>query len=141
MNLRDQLSGFFWLAISIFVCLQSIWMEVGTFHSPGTGFLPFWSGLALGTFSIILISTSILERKGERKVMDLWKGIEWSNVLSFHVCHLSKPSRLSHHDIWSDGCFVWPQKRAKALDSGSACPYYFSNHLCDFPFLAWRSTT
>lgn len=81
VNLHDQLSGLFWLAISIFVCMQSIWNDIGTFHSPGPGFLPFWSGVALGTFSIILIVKSILEKKGQRKMTNLWKGIEWSNVI------------------------------------------------------------
>jgi hypothetical protein len=61
--------------------MQYIWNDIGTFHSPGPGFLPFWSGVALGAFSIILIVESILEKKAERKITNLWKGIEWSNVI------------------------------------------------------------
>lgn len=81
MNLRKQTSGLFSLAVSIFVCILSIGVKIGTFQTPGPGFLPFWSGLALGTFSIILIVRSILRKRGEREIISLWKGIEWIKVV------------------------------------------------------------
>lgn len=81
MNFRDQLSGLFWLAISIFVCAEAIRIDIGTFHSPGPGFLLFWSGVTFGTFSIILVVTSILKKSGEGKVKNLWKGMNWSKVI------------------------------------------------------------
>jgi len=56
-------------------------MDVGAFHSPGPGFLPFWSALILGTLSILLMVTSILRKKWERGIMNLWKGLEWNKVL------------------------------------------------------------
>lgn len=46
MNLRDQLSGLFWLEISIFVCIEGLRIGIGTFQSPAPGFLPFWLGVA-----------------------------------------------------------------------------------------------
>lgn len=81
MSLRDQMSGFFWLAISIFVCIESIQVSLGTFHSPGAGFLPFWAGVVLGTFSIILIVTSIVKKKGREKLTEMWKGMAWKKVI------------------------------------------------------------
>jgi len=81
MNFRDQLSGFFWLAISILVCIESIKSGIGTFRSPGPGFLPFWSGVALGTFAIILIASDILREKVGQKNINLWGGKRWSNVI------------------------------------------------------------
>ena len=81
MNLRDPLSGFFWLGVSIFVCLEAIWVSVGTFHSPGPGFLPFWAGVVLGSFSILLIVTSVLKKKGGKKLREMWKGMAWKKVL------------------------------------------------------------
>ena len=81
MSLRDQLSGFFWLAISIFVCLESVQARVGTFRSPGPGFLPFWLGVILGTFSIILVITSILRKGKAGKIRDLWEGTKWGKVI------------------------------------------------------------
>jgi hypothetical protein len=77
----DILSGLFWLGISIFVCVESIRADIGTFRSPGPGFLPFWSGVTLGTFAIIIAVKSILEKKGQGKMTDLWKGMEWDKVI------------------------------------------------------------
>ena len=81
MNLRDGLSGLFWLIISIFVCVMSIGIDIGTIHSPGPGFVPFWSGVVLGMFSIALLITSILKRKVEKRISSLWKGMEWRKVI------------------------------------------------------------
>jgi len=81
MNSRDRFSGFFWLAISILVCMESIKSGIGTFRSPGAGFLPFWSGVALGTFAIILVASDILKEKGGRKNINLWEGKRWRNVI------------------------------------------------------------
>lgn len=82
MNLRDQYSSLFWLAISLLVVLGgvSIRGSVGTVHYPGAGFLPFWSGVGLGCFSIILwIKSSLTEKAGE-KIRGL-VGKEWKNVI------------------------------------------------------------
>jgi putative tricarboxylic transport membrane protein len=76
----DQLSGFFWLAISIFVCIEASRVGIGDVHSQGPGFLPFLSGVMLGTFSIILVVTSTLRKPGKREVKNLWKGISWGKV-------------------------------------------------------------
>lgn len=76
---RDQMSGLFWLGISIFVCFESIRAGSGTFHSPGPGFLPFWAGTVLGTFAMILIVTNILKK--QKEITNLWKGVEWSKVI------------------------------------------------------------
>ena len=81
MNRRDRLSGIFWLAISIFVCVLSIRVDIGTFHSPGPGFLPFWAALILGTFSIVQIVVSSKNRNWEEKIIDLWKGLDWPKVV------------------------------------------------------------
>ena len=78
---RSQLGGAFWLGISIFVCIESIEMEVGTFRSPGPGLLPFWSAFFLGSFSIVLIVTSSIRKKWKEKIADLWKGMEWKKVI------------------------------------------------------------
>jgi len=81
MNVRDRWSGLFFLAFSIFVCVEGIGMDVGTFHVPGPGFLPFWSGVVFGIFSIILVGRSILSKPGEGKMKNLWKGTNWGRVI------------------------------------------------------------
>ena len=81
MQIHDKLSGLFWLAIAIFVCEQSLHISIGTFGSPASGFLPFWAGVILGVFAIILMVKSILKKKSGGKISDLWKGVEWSKVI------------------------------------------------------------
>jgi putative tricarboxylic transport membrane protein len=78
---RDLLSGLFWLGISVFVGIESILIDIGTFHSPGPGFFPFWSAVIMGTFSVILLVTISLRKKWKRKIADLWKGVEWKKVI------------------------------------------------------------
>jgi hypothetical protein len=81
MDYRDLLSGLFWLGISVFVCIESIRADIGTFHAPGSGFFPFWSAVILGTFVIILLVTTSLKKKWKRKIGDIWKGMEWQKVM------------------------------------------------------------
>jgi putative tricarboxylic transport membrane protein len=78
---RDQLSGFFWLAISIFVCVEAARVGIGSFRYQGPGFLPFWSGVMLSTFSIILVVTDTLRKHEKRNLKDLWKGTSWGKVI------------------------------------------------------------
>jgi putative tricarboxylic transport membrane protein len=80
MNIRDQLSGLVWLGISVFVCIESIRADVGSFHSPGPGFLPFWSAVILGAFAILQIVISVKKKK-EGELAPLWKGFNWSKVI------------------------------------------------------------
>ena len=81
MNARDQWGGLLWLGISIFVCVESIRNDLGTFQSPGPGFLPFCVAVIMGAFSMILIVTSRLEREWKVKLTDVRKGTEWTKVL------------------------------------------------------------
>ncbi len=81
MNLRDGLSGLFWLIIAIFVCVQALSINIGNMHSPGPGFLPFWSAVALGMFSISLLIKSVLQSKIQERISSLWKGMEWHRVI------------------------------------------------------------
>jgi hypothetical protein len=77
----DQLSGFFWLAISIFVCIEASRVGIGDVRSQGPGFLPFLSGVMLGIFSIILVVTNTLKKQGKGNIADIWKGISWGKVI------------------------------------------------------------
>ena len=75
---RDQLSTVFWIAISILVC-ANFWQDVGSFGSPGPGFFPFWSAVALGGLAFINGATRLLKKKeaaaGQRV------SIKWGKVI------------------------------------------------------------
>ncbi len=85
----DKVSGFFWLAISIFVCIEAARVGIGSFRSQGPGFLPFWSGVMLSTFSIILVVTSTLKKMEKREIKNLWKGMSWGKVILVSILLLS----------------------------------------------------
>ena len=54
VNTSDRWSSFFWLLLSIFICVESYRLGLGSYHSPGAGFLPFWTGMILAALSILL---------------------------------------------------------------------------------------
>lgn len=81
MNRHDILSGLFWIGVSIFVSIQGVHLGVGTFLTPGPGFVLFWSSLIFGILSIVLVIRAILGRGGKRRLADSWRGLKWSHVL------------------------------------------------------------
>jgi hypothetical protein len=84
MKRLDQLSGFFWLFISIIVCVESISVRIGSFQNPGPGFLPFGSGIALGTLAIILLITSTMKKRIEGKVISI-REVDLAKVILFLI--------------------------------------------------------
>lgn len=61
---RDLTSGLFWLAIAVFICLEGFThLKLGTLRAPGPGLFPFWGGLFLGTFSLMLLVRSLNSRE------------------------------------------------------------------------------
>jgi putative tricarboxylic transport membrane protein len=80
MDPRNLLSGLFWLGISaLVVFVEPIRGNIGTFHYPGPGFMPFWSGVVLGVLSIVVILTRSKIPEGGWKVEGLWKWRKWRN--------------------------------------------------------------
>jgi putative tricarboxylic transport membrane protein len=59
----DRISGIFFLLFSGYVCMKSLQMGLGGWHRPGPGFLPFWSGVALGILAVILLTQSLRQDK------------------------------------------------------------------------------
>ena len=77
----DQVSGGIWFFIGLTICLASLPYELGTFSSPGSGLLPFLSGLAIGFFSIVgFIHATIRKNRGEVWTSPL-KALRWEKAL------------------------------------------------------------
>ena len=81
MKRRDRWSSLFWLVISILVCVEAVKIGVGTFQIPGPGFLPFWSGIFVGSLAIALLAISLWKGEEEEKIQRLWKGMQWKKVI------------------------------------------------------------
>ncbi len=78
---NDQVSSGIWFFIGLTICVAALQYKLGSLSSPGSGFMPFLSGLAIGLFSIIgFIHASIRKHRGE-----LWDsllhGLRWEKAL------------------------------------------------------------
>lgn len=76
MKSAEHLIDLVWLAISVFVCLQSVRMNFGSFHSPGPGFFPLLSGGALGILAAVDLMSNVAKGQVEGKTPSPWV---WSN--------------------------------------------------------------
>lgn len=80
MKNNDQRSSIFWLAIGLAIALYSMKYGLGKFSSPGPGFMPFLSGLALAGLSLVVFLQQL--SKGSReKLKDLWVNKNWSTII------------------------------------------------------------
>jgi len=62
-----RIDGLVWVVLGILMCIGAIKLKLGTFRTPGPGFLPFLSGVLLGIFGLILSFPATFARLGERK--------------------------------------------------------------------------
>jgi putative tricarboxylic transport membrane protein len=78
---NDQLSSAVWFILGLAVCLGSLQYKLGTPAAPGTGFMPFLTGVAICFFSGIgLIHATLRKRRGEGWAPVLG-GVVWKNAL------------------------------------------------------------
>ncbi|MBA4393196.1 MAG: hypothetical protein C0407_06560 [Desulfobacca sp.] len=72
----DQTSSLFWLVVGIGIIIGSLKYGFGTLVSPGAGFITFFAGAILCFLSLILLVSSIRNRKLQGGLGELWKGLE-----------------------------------------------------------------
>ena len=56
-------ASLFLLLFSVFICLESFRMDVGTLSRPGPGLFPFFAGLALGMLSISALFVRVVRQE------------------------------------------------------------------------------
>ena len=59
MTKADRWIGLFFALFSLYVCLESRKLGLGSFHRPGSGFFSFYGTLGLGMLSLALIAVSL----------------------------------------------------------------------------------
>lgn len=67
------------LLFSIYVCVASWRMDVGSLRKPGSGFMPFWSGAFITILSIILLIQGILSDKAAPRE-DAQEKVRWKSI-------------------------------------------------------------
>src|SRR3989304_5776282 len=67
----DRWIGFLFALFSLYVCVESVRLGLGTYQQPGAGFVPFCAGVTLGILSLALIFLAF--------VLDAKKAEAWHN--------------------------------------------------------------
>ncbi len=88
MKSLDQISGFFLLALGIFICIESYRVGLGELHNPGPGFFPFLTGLAVSGLSFALLIPSF--KTGQVEQVIFWEDRE--KIPQVILCILSIPA-------------------------------------------------
>ncbi len=66
MKRAEQITCLFWLGLAAALCVGSIQLKVGTPSEPGSGFLPFGTGMLMGILALVRL-VQITFRKDEKK--------------------------------------------------------------------------
>ena len=69
------IANIFWLVLSTAVCLESRSLKVGGLHSPGPGFLPFYTSILLGILALISLMQTL--KVAEGPASEIWGGVQW----------------------------------------------------------------
>jgi putative tricarboxylic transport membrane protein len=80
MKNNDQRSSLFWLAIGLAIAVYSGKYGLGSLSSPGPGFLPLLSGLAIAGLALVVFFQQFSKRDRE-KIKDLWQTGNWPTML------------------------------------------------------------
>lgn len=80
MKNLDRGTSFFWLVLSILVCIESLRLGIGTPRNPGMGFMAFGASVLLGILSLTLFLKTML-KKEEVRTEPLFAGKLWKRVL------------------------------------------------------------
>jgi len=80
MKNNDQRSSLFWLVAGLAIAFYSVKYGLGALSSPGPGFVPFLSGLAIATLALVVFLQQ-LPRASKEKLSDLWVQKDWPKVL------------------------------------------------------------
>jgi len=78
---NDQVSSGIWFLVSLIICLAALQYKIGTLSSPGSGFLPFLSGMAIGLFAAIGFIQATLRKKRGEIWLSFLKGLRWEKAL------------------------------------------------------------
>ncbi len=80
MKNNDQRSSLFWLAVGLTVAFFSRKYGLGGLSSPGPGFLPFLTGLAIAGLALVVFLQQF-PKKDREKFQDLWRQGNWPSML------------------------------------------------------------
>jgi hypothetical protein len=84
MKKYDMGSSLFWLLFSLFVCIESLRLGIGTLQRPGMGFMPFGTSGLLAIISLIQLFHTIFKEE-DIKIQPIFYGSLWQRVIPILV--------------------------------------------------------
>ncbi|MFH1125088.1 MAG: tripartite tricarboxylate transporter TctB family protein [Pseudomonadota bacterium] len=78
---NDQISSVVWFGFGLMVIFASLPYGLGGIHSPGTGFLPFLTGIAICALSAIGFLDAALEKRKGKTWENFLQGLRWHKPL------------------------------------------------------------
>jgi hypothetical protein len=76
----DRASSLFWLFVGVVISVASFRLDVGSFRTPGMGFMPFGAAALLGLLAVISFFQAAVKEKAANKP-PLFRGTRWPKVL------------------------------------------------------------
>jgi putative tricarboxylic transport membrane protein len=78
----DRAAAIFFLIVGVFFALYSRSVEIGSWHEPGPGFLPFWAGLTLTAMAVSLFLGSYARKAWAARPSFFPQSDSWKRVLT-----------------------------------------------------------
>ena len=63
----DQVFGLIWMTLGSGFCIGSLKLNLGGFHNPGPGFMPFVLGAALALLGLVLMLLAVINELGRKQ--------------------------------------------------------------------------
>ena len=86
MDQRNLISSIIWFLLAAFVVIISLGLEVGALNNPQAGFMPFWTGLLIIIFSLVLFAMTYRKRSVAVRWVDLWHKVSWRKIVVVAAC-------------------------------------------------------
>jgi putative tricarboxylic transport membrane protein len=85
MDQRNLISSMIFFLLATFVLILSLGLGIGSLNNPQAGFMPFWTGLLIIVFSIILFGITYRNRAIVVCWADLWRKLSWQKIVMVAV--------------------------------------------------------
>ena len=74
MKQPDQYAGIFWILLGVVITVSSFFYGVGSFSTPGPGFITFGAGAILTALSLLLWVSAGKSKGSAQSLRSLWEG-------------------------------------------------------------------
>ena len=81
MKNPDQCAGIFWILFGAAITVSSFYYGVGSFSTPGPGFITFLAGAILTSLSFVLFILSSRNKENAQSLRSLWEGRQTGKAL------------------------------------------------------------